>query len=88
MKIDKLQSACEKAIDLSKQNGLPAVITLNLPKGSINSKTRKLFGNLGPAGAIVAWGFGGYDTVMFNAQEVLSFILKHRAELDFIEANK
>jgi hypothetical protein len=77
MSLDELKQICEKAINYRGFINLPgkARITLNLPESKNAPRRRRIFGKSGPFGNVVAWGFDGYDTVIFDAQEVLDFII-------------
>jgi hypothetical protein len=76
MDIQTLKQHCENATKQTNTIGLsgPAMITLQMRENKKCPKRRKIFRNRGPFGNVVAYGFDGYDTVIFNAQEVLDFI--------------
>jgi hypothetical protein len=87
MNIDILKHKCEIAINYRDLVDYPgrATITVILPESKSAPKRRRIFGNSGPFGNLVTWGFDGYDTVIFDAQEVLDFI-KHTEVLRASEA--
>lgn len=78
MTIERLKELCEAAVNQTQIIGLngPAMITVQMPENRKCPKQRKIFRNRGPLGRVVAYGFDGYDTVIFNAQEILDFINK------------
>lgn len=77
MKLDELKSHCEKALYHQKDIGLSgnAMISLQLPENRKCPQKRRIFGRSGPYGHVVAFGFDGYDTILFDAKEVLDFII-------------
>lgn len=73
MKPDELARICVNAINNSVE-GKPK-ITVKLPESKRASKKRYPFGRKGPVGTAVAFGFGGYDTVIFDAVDMLAFLV-------------
>jgi hypothetical protein len=76
MTLEELKDTCEKAIGAYQRINFPGKpkITLLLPESKAAPKKRRLFGKSGPLGDVVAWGFDGFDTVIFDAQEALEYI--------------
>jgi hypothetical protein len=81
MTLEELKDKCEVAIAFKGVIDLPgpATISLKLPEAKQAPRQRRIFGKTGPMGNVVAWGFDGFDTVVFNAKEVLDFIKKVEA---------
>lgn len=83
---DELKTMCEKALQPTSMNFSKPCITIKMPENKHCPKTRKMFGQVmnparkSPVGQVVAWGFDGYDTVIFDAQEVLDYINSLEAE--------
>lgn len=77
MTLDELVEKCNKQIELRAKMGLlsPAKIVLQLPENKTRPKRRRIFRKRGPLGDVVQWGFGGFDVVMFDAKEVLDYVL-------------
>lgn len=75
MKVEELIEKCEKAINGPiPYAGANARITIMMKANPKTSGRRRLAGTKSPLGDVVAWGLGGMDTVMFNAQEVLDWL--------------
>jgi hypothetical protein len=76
MKIADLARVCVNAINQKAIHGLSGapMISLELPENKHCPKQRKLFGKKGPFGQVVAFGFDGFDTVLFNAIDVLAYL--------------
>ena len=75
MKLEEIVSACLKSIRDCKGTPFTPKITLKMPENNKCPRRRKLFGRLGPYGDVVAFGFDGYDTVIFDAKEVLGMCM-------------
>jgi hypothetical protein len=73
MTLKELAELCANAINTTGKEYTPR-ITLRLPEGDAGSRYRFLSGRKSPKGTIVAWGFDGYDTVVFDAVDVLAFL--------------
>lgn len=76
MMLEELKRKCEGAINYRGLVDLPAPakIVLRLPENKKCPKRRRIFRQRGPMGDVVAWRFDGYDTVIFDAKEVLDYI--------------
>ena len=70
----ELAMRCIKAINDSAKSGISPKITLKLPESKKASHTRYPWGRKGPKGTAVAFGFDGFDTVMFDAVDLLAFL--------------
>jgi hypothetical protein len=87
MKIADLARACANAINQKSITGISSgtpMISLKLPENKHCPKQRKLFGKKGPYGNVVAFGFDGFDTVLFNAIDVLAYLTAMRL-IEFVE---
>jgi hypothetical protein len=80
----ELLRICETAINQVNRFSLPgpAKISLKMPENKRCPPKRRIFGRRGPFGHVVAFGFDGFDTVVFDAQEVKSFILSEAKRIN------
>lgn len=77
MTLDQVIAMCEKALEPSSMAGTPMII-VDMPANKNCPRRRRMFGRYGPMGQVVAWGFDGRDTVLFNARDVLEFINREK----------
>ena len=70
----ELALSCIKAINESYGSGISPKITLKLPESKKASHTRYPWGRKGPKGTAIAFGFDGFDVVVFDAVDLLAFL--------------
>jgi hypothetical protein len=73
--IKDLAQSCAKAINDS--HATPFItprISLKMPEDKKCPKQRHLFGAKSPVGVVTEFGFDGYDTVIFDAIDVLAYL--------------
>lgn len=77
MTIQELVIQCADAINNATTSEIEsmATISLKLPEGKAASRHRYPWGRSGPKGTVVSWGHGGYDVVLFNAYDVLAYLI-------------
>ncbi len=77
MTIDELVDTCRRAIVNKLTPQSRARISIQMPENPKCPKRRRLFGRRGPYGDVVAFGFDGFDTVIFDAVEVLTYLVEY-----------
>lgn len=79
MNIDQLREACTRTIESSEKTGFAPDIALQLPTRQGAGDNRRLFKNRGPVGKVVEFDRNGKDIVLFNAKEILEFLINWEA---------
>lgn len=77
MTIDELVNECRRAIVNKLTPQSRASISIKMSENPKCPKRRRLFGRRGPYGNVVAFGFDGFDTVIFDAVEILAYLVEY-----------
>lgn len=71
----ELTIECAKAINECAGTGIEPKIALKIPESKRCSHNRYPWGKTGPKGMAVQFGLDGYDTVIFDAIDLLAFLI-------------
>jgi hypothetical protein len=74
MKPEDLAAKCCRSINAVRNTKMSATIIIKMPENRRRTPKRRM-GKGGPEGSVVSFGYNGMDTVIFNAADVLAWLV-------------